>query len=79
MIIGPLYSQHGLTIEIAQSHFDVFKRARLIRQEFFPSGAKQAQLNMTIKPLTLDKSATSIEFVIGPQTLNYSHGPQNDT
>lgn len=74
-----LYDQHGLTIEIPQSHLDMFKRARIIRQEFFPDGASKAQLNVTIKPLTLDKRATGIEFVVGPQTLNYSHGPQNET
>jgi type VI secretion system protein ImpL len=74
-----LYSQHGLTIEIPQAHIDVFQRANAIRQEYFPSGAKQASLHMTIKPLTLDKSATSVEFVMGPQVMKYSHGPQNET
>lgn len=74
-----LYSQHGLTIEIPKSHIEAFKRANVIRQEFFPSGSNKASLEMTIKPLTLDKRATSVEFVVGPQTIRYSHGPQMET
>jgi type VI secretion system protein ImpL len=73
------YSEHGLTIEIPQSHIDAFKRAKVIRQEYFPAGAKKASLNINITPLTLDKRATSIEFVMGPDSIKYSHGPQHES
>jgi type VI secretion system protein ImpL len=74
-----LYNQQGLTIQIPAVYITIFQRAQTIREEFFPNGANQAQLNLTIKPLILDKQASSIQFAIGAQTIEYSHGPQNET
>ncbi len=74
-----LYNVHGLTMELPQSVLVMFKRAKLIQTEFFPNDAAKTTFVLNIKPLTLTDKAASVEFVVGPQQMQYSHGPQNIT
>jgi type VI secretion system protein ImpL len=71
-----LLSVDGHDLEIPAGNLALFQQAQTIRNEFFPNNAKQANLNFSIKPLTLDNNASSIQLSLGNQSLTYSHGPQ---
>jgi type VI secretion system protein ImpL len=72
-----LYNIHGLTMEFSPKLLAMFQQAKEIQHEFFPNDAKTTNFVLNVKPLTLSDKAASVEFVVGPQQMLYSHGPQN--
>lgn len=73
------YVVHGHSIEIPESHILLFQRAKRIQQDYFPRGSQSSKLLLSVKPLTLDAKASTINFIIGNKTISYSHGPQRIT
>jgi type VI secretion system protein ImpL len=71
------YSVNNHTIELSQRAINIFSKAKKIRDEFFPNGAKQTGFTITMKPITLDSRLASIKLIVGPKQLIYSHGPQH--
>lgn len=77
--IWSLYQIQGHNFQLNTVTLAIFQRAKLISTEYFSQDGKSAHLSFSIKPLLLDANASSVNFVIGQQEINYSHGPQNTT
>ena len=72
-----LYQMNGHSIELPDSSVKIFESARAIREDYFVNGAKQANFSFSIEPITLDSNASSVQMIVGPNHLTYSHGPRN--
>ncbi|MGF1688527.1 type VI secretion system membrane subunit TssM [Photobacterium japonica] len=57
----------------------VFQRARRIRDAFFPSGSKQANVEFGLTPVSLDKHISNFKFEFGDQEMIYRHEPPRMT
>lgn len=71
-----LYQLNGHSIELPNSSIQIFENAKAIRDDYFRRGAKQANFSFSIEPITLDSNASSVQMILGPHHLTYSHGPQ---
>jgi type VI secretion system protein ImpL len=62
-------------IGISNARLKIFQRANTIQKMFFEGDNNSPQVPFLLKPLTLDKVATSIQLELGGQAANYNHGP----
>ncbi len=69
----------GVDVQLSASALAQFQRAEAIRDAFFPSGAKDPELELELRPSDLDTDALSVVLEIGLQSLRYQHGPQITT
>ena len=71
------YQMNGHSIELPESRIKIFENAKAIRDDYFAHGSKQASFNFSIEPLSLNSNASSVQLVVGPNHIGYSHGPRN--
>lgn len=74
-----LYQIQGHSFQLSSANLALFQQASMIASQYFLNNSSTASLAFSIKPLTLDSNASSINFIIGHQSINYSHGPQITT
>jgi len=53
-----------------------FEKASVIKDVFFRGGAGTPQVTMTLKPLVMDATITTLTMDIDGQIVRYQHGPQ---
>lgn len=73
------YQTKGLSSRLPDRIIPLFQTAKKIQLSFFAEQSKNAQLSLTFQPLALDSRASSVQLLLGSQTLFYSHGPQANT
>jgi type VI secretion system protein ImpL len=59
-----------------QASLSAFEKASVIRDVFFRSAAGVPQIALTITPMVMDGSITSLTMDIDGKTIRYQHGPQ---
>jgi type VI protein secretion system component VasK len=52
-----------------------FEKSNHIVKDYFNSDGK-AQINFSLKPMSLDKNASQFSLLIGDRSFIYAHGPQ---
>ncbi|KVN29482.1 hypothetical protein WJ63_09130 [Burkholderia pyrrocinia] len=52
-----------------------FEKAAVIRDAYFPGGARAAQLRVQIQPLEMDPSISEMVLDVDGQIVRYAHGP----
>lgn len=62
-------------IGLSKNAIVLFQNAATIREDYFPKGSQSASFSFSIRPLSLDSQASSMQLVIGDDHLIYSHGP----
>lgn len=54
----------------------IFEKAHIIKDVFFRGGAGAPKVTVTLKPLVMDATITSLTLDIDGQVVRYQHGPQ---
>lgn len=60
---------NGLSLPITNAVPQLFERARIIRQMFFPNNTNEPQFNFVLKPVTIEPVIAKITFDIGGQSM----------
>jgi len=55
---------------------DEFRKAKVIREVFFPGGSRTPSLSFVFKPIEMDASIEQFTLDVDGQLLKYAHGPQ---
>jgi type VI secretion system protein ImpL len=63
-------------IRLSREALIQLERAAMIRDSFFPGGARSPAVQFEMTPVELDQRATQVRLSIGSQSLSYNHGPQ---
>jgi len=71
-----IYNVNHHSIELPDSTLQLFKRAALIKKNYFDPQTNKVTFAFSIKPLTLDAKASSASLTMGSEHILYQHGPQ---
>jgi len=59
-----------------EASLGAFEKASIIKDAFFRNSADMPQITITIKPLVMDATITTLTMEIDDKTIRYRHGPQ---
>jgi type VI secretion system protein ImpL len=66
----------GMTLQPEGNDLDQFRKAKVIREVFFPGGSRTPSSRFEFKPIEMDASIEQFTLDVDGQLLKYAHGPQ---